>query len=328
MKKISLYQSRLGLVWGIFLTYFGLQISCTPENPNDRNVQVILQIPLPGNGGLKNATSITGVRSVMLTITSGNEILTSKELTISGNAANGTVSIMPGKNIKFTAEASDEKNIVQWQGSTTVDIDDDFTVDIELTPIPPSAINLLAQQKGQTINLSWTQVSDPDFLRYDLYRSISQNLLGTIIYSTNVATLKDYADSKVSAGNNYYYTLFATDTEGFNTKSNVFKIILVPPPTASKLQQEDGGFNSSTDFYEAALSWTQNFDPYFARYELYRSFAENIVGTLIFSTTDVTKRDYADLKLTVNSTYYYRLFVFDTFGSATVSNVLVIAVLD
>jgi len=234
MKKISIHQYKLGLVWGVFLIYIGLQISCTPENLNDRNVQVILQIPLPGNGGLKNATSITGVRSVMLTITTGNEILTSKEMTISGNTATGTVSILPGKNIKFTAEARDEKSIVQWQGSTTVDIDDDFTVDIKLTPIPPSAINLKAVQELKSINLSWTQNSDPDFARYDLYRSISQNLLGTSIITTNDITKKDYVDSKTSEGITYYYTLLSTDTEGFNTKSNVVDIRPNFPPTARR----------------------------------------------------------------------------------------------
>jgi len=315
MKKISIYQCKLGLVWGIFLTYSGLQMSCTPENPINRNVQMILQIPLPNPDGLKNASSITGVKSVMLTVTTENEILISKELAISGNTANGTVSILPGKNIKFTAEARDEKSIIQWQGSTTVDIDEDFTVDIKLTSIPPSANNLQALQKGKSVQLSWTRNSDPDFVRYDLYRSQSNGILGTILHSTTVVTETGFEDGSVSEGNTYFYTLMVTDTEEFNTKSNVVRSDLLDiPPTASALQ---GGFDGLV-----RLNWTQNTDTDFAKYELYRSQTAGLPGAIIFSTTVITKKEFIDIFASKGNIYFYTLVVTDTKALTTKSNVV------
>lgn len=308
MKKISIYQSKLGLVWGIFITCLGLQISCTLDNPNDRNVQVFLQIPLPNPDGLKNASSIAGVKSVMLTVTTGNEILTSKELTISGNTANGTVSIMPGENIKFTAEARDANNIIQWQGSTTVDIVDDFTANIQLTPILPTANILKALEKGKSVNLSWNQNSDPDFARYELYRSQSNSTLGTILHSTTLITETEFDDNLALEGSSYFYTLVVTDTEGFNTQSSV-SIKPNYPPTAVVLYGSEDGY--------IYLSWTRNYDSDFARYELYRSNSINVLGTKISSTSNVNELYFTDQSVVEGNTYYYRLVVFDTSGSGT-----------
>lgn len=310
MKKISIYQSRLGLVWGIFITCLVLQISCTPENPNDRNVQVFLQIPLPNPDGLKNASSIAGVKSVMLTVTAGNEILTSKELTISGNTANGTVSIMPGENIKFTAEARDANNIIQWQGSTTVDIVDDFTANIQLTPILPTANILKALESDRSVILSWNQNSDPDFASYKLYRSQSGSTKGTLLDSIIVNTQTEFMDNLILEGSTYFYTLVVTDTEGFKTES---KVSIRPnfPPTASILYGSEDGY--------VYLSWTRNYDSDFARYELYRSTSINVLGTKISSTSNVDELYFTDQSVIKGSTYYYRLKVIDTLGAETVS---------
>ncbi|MDP2890812.1 MAG: hypothetical protein Q8P34_17830 [Bacteroidota bacterium] len=313
MKKIYIYHSKLGLVWGIFIISLGLQISCTPENPIDRNVQVFLQIPLPNPAGVKNASSIAGVKSVMLTVTAGNEILVSKELTILGNTANGTVSIMPGENIKFTAEARDASNIIQWQGSTTVDIVDDFTANIQLTPILPTANILKALEKERSVNLSWNQNSDPDFASYKLYRSQSASTEGTLLHSTTVNTETEYTDNLALEGNTYFYTLVVTDTEGFSTLSTV-NINPSYPPTAGVLQ---GVFNGSV-----YLNWTQNPDSDFAGYNLYRSQLENVLGTLIYTNPVVTNRVYEDSKVSEGNAYFYILEVIDNKGLNSKSDVV------
>jgi fibronectin type 3 domain-containing protein len=285
----------------------------------DRNVQVILQIPLPNPDGLKNVSSNAVVKRVTLKVTTGNEVLVTKELTISGNTASGTISIPPGKSRKFTAEAMDANNIIQWQGSKTIDIVDDFKVDLELTPILPSTSNLVAIEQGNSVSLSWTKNSDPDFDSYNLYRSPFDSDIGVRLFISTVNTETAYLDTTVKEGNLYFYTLVVFDSEDLKTES---KVNIIPnfPPTASELQSDSLIFNYNTKYYEAKLLWTQNNDSDFASYELYRSTSNNVLGTLIYSTPDVTKRDYwDDSKLSEGDIYFYTLVVTDTKGLKTES---------
>jgi hypothetical protein len=278
---------------------------------------------LPNQDGLKSAVSVAGVRSVILTVSSGAEILDEQELAISENTATGTVKIEPGNNIKFTAEATDENNIVQWQGSTTIDVDDDFTVDLELMPILPSAPELQGFLKESDLYLSWNQNADADFAGYVLYRSQSENSTGAKIYSSTDKTDTVFTNIRLPMNVTFYYTLTVFDTEGFGAESNVLTIeipdpgVSSQPPRASILQGTRNG--GSVD-----LSWTRNADADFSHYELYRSGSLKTWGTLIYTSTVVSNTKFTEYSLSENSTFYFRLIVFDTEGLYAESNLVMI----
>jgi len=314
MKTLNIYRFLTRLFWSIFLGLTSLLIACTTENYYDSNVEIQLKIQLPNHDDLKSASSITTIKRVILTVSSVAKDPEEFELTVSGNTAIGTIKIEQGENINFTAKAIDENSIVQWQGSTTVDIADKFTVDITLTPILPSAASLQVVKDEESVYLSWSQNSDPDFGKYDLYKSESENSMGEIVHSTNVFTETEYTDSLVVEGHDYFYTLLVTDTEGLTATSNSqqssFPFV---PPTESSLEADSVGNT-------VLVSWTQNPDKDFARYVLYRSETDNVQGDSIFSTTNITETEYLDSLVEEGNIYYYSLDVFDLVGLNTGSN--------
>lgn len=316
MKNLIVYLCRCWLVWSVYLAYFSLVISCNPENNFRQNIEIILQIHLPNQESLKSANSIAGIKSVTLTVTSeDNKILNEVELTISGDFATGIVKIEPGENIKFSAVAKDENNIKQWQGSTTVDIVNDFEVSIQLISIPPAVSNLQALFEEKSVTLSWSQNNDPDFARYNLYRSNSINKFDSILFTTTLITETVFKDSLVSEGRTYYYKLIVVDSEGFKTESEDNINIPNIHPTQSVLQVD-----SVSNM--VMLSWTQNIDVDFARYDLYRSQSENLLGKVIHSTPVITETKFKDSSVSENTTYFYKLIVLDTEGFNTRSNIV------
>ncbi len=316
MKMNKGYNCRHWLVHIVLVLFFGCCLSCSHENDFDQKVAVKIQIPLPEQNDLKSASSITRIINVSLTVAAGNKILDQQDLDIVQNTAVGTVTITKGKNIKFSAEATDENNIVQWQGSTTKDIlQDNFSVDIDMISIPPKAVTLEGFAEGRVVFLNWTQNSDDDFALYAVYRSVSENTLGTLLYSTPLVKELIYEDLKVSPNTIYYYTLVVFDTEGFSTESNVIEAdVLISPKPSVLTGSYIGGAN--------LLSWTKNTDTDFDRYELYRSFSGSVLGTRMFTTSNVSQLDFTDQQISESTTYYYTLVTYDTEKLNAKSNVV------
>ncbi len=303
------------MIAGIVLVCYGLQISCTSDQPFDKIAKVTIQIPLPETDNLKSTKSISAVAGVTVTVTTGDEILAEEELSVSGNTASGTVVISPGENITFTVEARDEEDIVQWQGSTTLDVVDDFAVDLVLEPILPMATVLQASKAENSVNLSWTQSSDNDFGRYELHRSASENDLGDNLYSTTAIDETQFNDTLIVEGQSFFYTLIVFDTEDFSASSNVAQVdlpIIYPMPISL--------FLISNDSNRVRLSWTQNTDNDFAGYELQRSLSEGEPGAVIFSSSIATDTLFEDIRVEEGISYFYTCLATDTAGNSTSSN--------
>lgn len=310
------YNVRQWLVYAIFPVLIGISISCEQETNLDKKLNVQIKILLPEKNELKSATSIARIVDVSLIVTAGNETLDAQNLEIVQNTAVGKVTISKGKNRKFSAEASDENNIVQWQGSTTMDIEsDNFQVNINMTSIPPSPVTLDGFAEGRAVFLNWTQNSDDDFAQYAVYRSQSENSLGSEIYTTPLVKELVYEDLKVSSNTVYFYTLVVVDTEGFTAESNIIEADVLIPPTPSELQGSYiGGAN--------LLSWTKNTDSDFNRYELYRSSSQKILGEKMTTISNVNQLDFTDKFVSGSSAYYYTLVTWDTENLNSKSNVV------
>ncbi len=318
MKKLTVQLCNYGLIWSAVFAIIGLQISCTREDDLMRKTVVTLNIPLPGDGNLKSAASVTSVTRVTITVTADGETLVPEtDLDITGNRATGKISVDKGTGRTFTVKATDGNNIVQWQGATTENIDkNDFTVNLTLSPILPAAADLQATRSENIVNLSWNQNADDDFAGYDLYRSDSENSLGDNIYSSNVNTTTQYNDSTLAEGKTYYYTLVVTDTEGFNINSNLVQIELpyvLPTPSILRV-------DSVSNIVE--LSWTPNPDPDFNNYVLYRSDNETTFDEQVYSTNTLSDTTFTDTLVTAGNTYYYRVVVTDADELSSGSNVV------
>jgi len=88
-----------------------------------------------------------------------------------------------------------------------------------------------------------------------------------------------------------------------------------PPPTAVTLS-EPSDINQTS----MKLTWTQNTEADFARYEIYQSNASGTLGTKIHEITDRSTTSYNVTGLTADTTYYFTIKTVDTSGQSTNSN--------
>lgn len=99
---------------------------------------------------------------------------------------------------------------------------------------------------------------------------------------------------------------------------NAFKsLALVRPPIAVDLAEP-------TDITESSmiLSWSENEDPDFQSYCLYRDTNPDVGldDTLVTTITDRDTLSFEDTNLSSNTTYYYKVFVFDAADLSSASN--------
>jgi len=91
-------------------------------------------------------------------------------------------------------------------------------------------------------------------------------------------------------------------------------VTLSEPPNAVAVFTVSNPTATSLD-----LTWTQNLEAGFASYKIYRSTSPGVdtSSTLVAVITDQNSEAYIDTGLDPETTYYYRLYVFDTYDLAT-----------
>ncbi len=82
-----------------------------------------------------------------------------------------------------------------------------------MPPNPPSNVKVVNGGDGSTVELSWVNPTNDDFVSVKIYRSTTAGVLGTLL---NSQPIKDtsYTDTTVTPGVTYYYTVTATDGSG------------------------------------------------------------------------------------------------------------------
>ena len=90
-------------------------------------------------------------------------------------------------------------------------------------------------------------------------------------------------------------------------------------PTAVTLYQP---VVTGTDKKLLKLIWSQNEDKDFANYQLFRSTSAGVdTNSMLLATNTLkTETSYTDIDVHKDTTYFYRVFVYDNFGLATSSN--------
>lgn len=75
--------------------------------------------------------------------------------------------------------------------------------------------------------------------------------------------------------------------------------------------------------YQIDINWTQATTPDFRSYRLYRGTTSNVTAssTLVTTVNDKAAVGYTDTSLSSNTMYYYRVYLVDSFGVSTPSNV-------
>ncbi|PIZ41909.1 MAG: hypothetical protein COY42_18410, partial [Armatimonadetes bacterium CG_4_10_14_0_8_um_filter_66_14] len=187
----------------------------------------------------------------------------------------------------------------------------------------PVALNAPTNVGQTQLDLSWSQNQDPNFARYELHRSTTP---GVTLGSTLVATIPNqgmttFTDTGLAAGTTYYYRVFVFNQMQQSAGSDEVQGTTLGGggggPTAVTLNNPTNVTETTAD-----LSWTQNQDPDFARYEVRRATAPGVTlaSALAGTITQQTTVTHSDTGLTPGTTYYYKVFVVNTVDQSTGSN--------
>ncbi len=209
--------------------------SCSTKNPleSDQNAEIAIEIIFPSHNSLKKTSSAATISRVIVTVTASDMDTIQAELIISDNKFSGDIEVKQGEDRIFAVEAKDGKGLVQYSGSTKIDILEDTTVPIELQAHTPESVFLMKRDATyNSATLYWKKNTDPDFFSYKLNRSQSPGVSTTseLIHETTNNIDTTYTDQELLPSTNYYYKVFVFDTENLFTGSNEVMITSSEPP--------------------------------------------------------------------------------------------------
>jgi len=192
--------------------------------------------------------------------------------------------------------------------------------------IAPAASVLSAPSSvtDSSMKLDWTRNKDADFARYELHKGGSKNFVisaNTLQVSITDQERTSETVMNLSPSTNYYFKLRTVDTGGLTNDSNEVNASTVAvnvPPSAVKLDPP-----SEVGDTALKLSWSQNGDSDFDRYEIYmgnRTGFGLANSTLLRTIAAQATVNYTVEGLTNNTTYFFRMRVVDTGGLRNDSN--------
>lgn len=90
-------------------------------------------------------------------------------------------------------------------------------------PLPPAGVDLVAENIDfPRITLYWTENTEPDIARYDIYRALSASGLSDSTSLVASATQNNFIDTSVLVGTTYFYWVKAVDKGGRESSSSSF----------------------------------------------------------------------------------------------------------
>jgi hypothetical protein len=173
-----------------------------------------------------------------------------------------------------------------------------------------SASNLQVTANDQTqINLTWSDNSNNES-GFKIERKTGSGLY-TLIYTTG-ADATAYSDTSVSFGSTYFYRIKAFNASGDAASSNE-AIILFGFPAAPS-----GVTTTSVTSSRISLHWTDNSIGETGFRVERKSGVTDTWGPV--GTTAESVVNFSDNSCASQTTYYYRVFAYDTFGDSPPSN--------
>ena len=175
------------------------------------------------------------------------------------------------------------------------------------------------QVKKHSIELSWSKSREEDDCEYRLYRSQSSGVTKSDELIVTVDQVDDtvYTDSGLDENQTYHYAVYLIDSESNFVKSNEIsvKTMSLQPIPLSVL---------SFGKYSAKIGWESYGDDDFLKYYLYRSNQSGFdtsSADLKVEISDQRTIEYLDNELNLDTQYYYKFTIADTFGSMAISEV-------
>jgi len=197
---------------------------------------------------------------------------------------------------------------------------------------PPDAVTLFQPvpvgSQQNALRLTWSVSKDTfDFANYSIYRSTTSNFDPFRLTPVDRITLREvttYTDLSLQAGVTYYYRLVIFDLAGLTSASSNevgARTTANLPPTPVTL-----ALPAAPDTAALSLSWSQNNDPDFASYRVFRAKAGDPPidparqQPIAIINSNPASTSYLDRGLGRNKTFTYQVYVYDNGGLASPSN--------
>jgi fibronectin type 3 domain-containing protein len=176
-------------------------------------------------------------------------------------------------------------------------------------PAAPSNLAATAVSSGQ-INLSWTDNSNNES-GFRIYRSTDG--VNFLWYYTPGANATSFSDTGRTAGTLYYYRVLSYNANGISDFSNTASATTFPLPAAPSNLTATAISKSRID-----LAWVDNSNNEDG-FKIYRS--TDGVNFTFYATVGANVTTRSNTNLTSGTTYYYRVFAYNSGGNSADSNV-------
>lgn len=190
------------------------------------------------------------------------------------------------------------------------------------TNTPPMASDII-DAKGYSptsIEISWQRNHEDDFSHYQLIRSETPGveLSDMKVAEISLRNQSTFLDENLKQGNTYYYRLFTFDKGGLNAASQEVSVKAEAKQIAASVTLQA----HANVWSEASLNWNSYQENDFDSYKIYRSSSPGVSlsSQLVKSIYDQATTQFTDVALNENSTYYYKLYVYNRDGANKPSN--------
>lgn len=198
---------------------------------------------------------------------------------------------------------------------------------INVVDTPLAVTGVVASASSYSdIDLSWDQSSTTDFDSYRIFRGDNAAIdnTGSRLVTLTGRSTESWTDTTGLPSTTYYYRVYVYNGSDQSAGSEVVNAttFVKGPPDPVVL----AGVQADTT--HISLSWSESNADDFESYRIFRDFlvmADTSDGTLIKfgnSRDSTTFLDYAPL---VDTTYYYRVYVFDSLGTYSGSNTVAVS---
>lgn len=191
-------------------------------------------------------------------------------------------------------------------------------------PAPVTLFQPILVNDGKTaIKLSWSLSKDrADFAAYSVYQSTSPGVTdsnGVLINVINDINTTTTIASGLKPGTRYYFRVYVTDVTGLKAASNEVSASTTSEeaPTAVTVYKP-----LLINKEQVQLTWTQNTDNDFASYRIFRDTSPGVStdSQLRAVLLRAAQTAFTDSGFVQGTTYYYKVYVFDTNGLNSASN--------
>jgi fibronectin type 3 domain-containing protein len=200
-----------------------------------------------------------------------------------------------------------------WVGEVNVDdtrVTSDFTVRLKQMV---RDLRFFYDTAG-VLKISWVT---PDKVETFIEYGLESNSYKWKIRDNNPSLDHELVLGSIDPAKTYYYRIGFNEFE--KTPEALFRVDDFDMPKPVTLRQP-----SSVGTDSAALTWTQSLDSDFMEYRIYRSETQNVTSDSLFLGVSSVKDAayFLDTGLAPGKTYYYRVYVRDTEGYLTGSNIV------